>query len=151
MPSNISIIIFNNVKSIIIHIFICILCIYPFAFLWEAPDGIFIWMAIGIYTIANIFLYFIAGWIFLRETYRIIESVCSVIALACLIIFIVLFSSNVNFLNFFTISFYPIGGVISNILFRIPYGAAEEKYILILPELLPSLCMWFGLKKKSFL
>ncbi|MCL2549940.1 MAG: hypothetical protein FWE78_03270, partial [Methanimicrococcus sp.] len=131
------------------HICMCIFFIIPTFILYEIGSWsyeIFIWVAMGAYTLIALLLYFLAGKLFLRNTHNTLTNVFSTIALVIILVNCAYSWYDPPPAN---LPFYSLLGVISLIL-QLPNGAVAEEiaiYLVLTP--LPSLLMLAGLMVKQ--
>jgi len=136
-------IILNNLIAITIHVCIYILFIIPIFLLFLMSGSSVLWIAIGVYTLTALFLYFLAGKLFLSNTHNTLTNIFSVLVLV-----IILIATTYILEGWVNVPFYPLFELISFI-FQIPYGASEDIYIYLSLAPLPSLTMLAGLIAKQ--
>ena len=150
----------SNLIAIAIHLCVCIVVLVPVLIvlytgngrgsLWS--DGVWEWWSlraivwnsvrIGICTLIALFLYFLAGRIFLTNTGHLLTNALSVIAIPLLMImamFISLYLVSIFILGLMGTPIMLIGETISFFL-RI-----ELKYAYMIMSPLPPLAVWLGL------
>jgi len=160
MSNNTPTLIKNNLIAIAVHI--CLgFALYPLLILicfgmggHSLGGDIFVWLAMGLYTIIAFCLYFLAGMSFLHNAKNTLMDVFSVVVLAIVLFAAVLLSFMYNWDSLLVGSlvapFYILGMIISYI-FQIPFDdAAGAKNIFVVLSLLPSLSIWAGLSAKKY-
>lgn len=148
-------ILLNNLVTFIIHISITFILLLPLYYIWSD----FVWLdgiwerrdiaiqsiAIGIYTIIALTLFFLAGRRFLTNTHSTLANFLSVIILPGIIIlsdFLAFSKNETSPLGILAIPILPISETISFFL-RI-----EPAHGYMVMSLLPPLTMWLGLVTK---
>ncbi|MCL2549941.1 MAG: hypothetical protein FWE78_03275 [Methanimicrococcus sp.] len=143
--------ILNNLIAVVIHICMCFFFLIHAFILYEIGSWsyeIFIWVAMGIYTLFALLLYFWAGKLFLSNTRIVMTNIFSVIGLIILLIYNAYNWNDPYSLDALTLPFLSLFEIISFI-FQIPSGAMERKYIHFALAPLPSLTMLAGLIAKQ--
>jgi len=148
MSNNTSALITNNIISVLIHIFICLILAPPILIIHIGLPGGF-WVAMIPYTIIVFGLYLFAGRLFLRNTKNMLSDTCSLILLALMFFINVAYFWDGGAIELLFLPLYQLGEPISYI-FQLADGSNERKYIyMILSPLLP-LSVWAGLRAKRY-
>jgi len=154
----------NNLIVISIHAWMCFFFFFPSIFYprilnvaWVLSNigiDMFLCLAVGIYTLAALILYFLAGKKLLNNTSNTLTNILSVITPAILLVVYTRYIWNDPF------PYSSWGGFVVNLpfepliemiafLLQIPSGAIEGIYIYLILAPLPSLLMLAGLMVKQ--
>ena len=148
MSKNVSALITNNLIAIAIHICLCFVLFYPLLFIHTRLDGIFLWLAMGLYTIASFGSYFLVGGFFLRSTKNARTDIFSVIALSVVLLITVFLVYGFHWFGLIFGSMVLYILVIIASLFQISFEGAVCILMALSP--LPSLAMWTGMRAKKY-
>jgi hypothetical protein len=112
--------------------------------MWEEglKNVIYNWLAIVIYTLAILFLYFCIGRRFLCNTHSVLTNALSVTVLFIIIIVSTSVAYESFFERLFRVPVYPLGGTIFY------FFQIKEKYVFLVMSILPSITMWVGMVTK---
>jgi len=153
MSKNTSALITNNIITLIIHGFLCIILYVPSVYINEGLSlSTFYWFA-GLYAIVLFGLYFLAGRLFLHGTKNMLTDVFSVVILLIVLLAGAAYYWIGSTILFLFIPYYPFGEMlrvaISHI-FQMPYLDVKIKYMFMILSPLPSLALLSGVKSKQY-
>jgi len=148
MSKKVPTLITNNLIAIAIHICLCFVLFYPLLFIHTHLNGIFLWLAMGLYTIVSFGSYSLVGGFFLRNTKNALTDIFSVIMLPFVLLITVLLVFGFHWfgLIFGSLVLYIL--VIIASLFQISFEGAVCILMALSP--LPSLAMWIGMRAKKY-
>ena len=147
MSVNILLILKSNLIAIIAYLCICLILLmlrYAMMF-FGILESLERMIGAGIFTLAFLFLCFLAGKLFISNSHNLLISVLSLLPLYIIIAVIVYISygNPKSYGVLLAIPIHPISEIISY------FFQIKIKYCYLLTSLLPSLSMWIGMLSKK--